>query len=351
VLSPIGVTDFETIRQELPVLDVRSPSEYTRGHVPGAVNLPLFSDEERARVGTLYKRSGREAALLLGLDCAGGHLSAYVRQALKAAPGKRVLMHCWRGGMRSEGLGWLLSLAGFDVSVLEGGYKAYRRHIAEAWQRPARLLVLSGKTGTGKTAILQRLQTMGEQVLDLEHHAHHKGSAFGALGQPPQPTNEQFENNLAQDWLRFDSQRPVWTEDESRNIGSVTIPAGLFRQKEQAVTVCLDMPLEARVERLVGEYAGFTETGLQDAILRIRRRLGDQRCREALQAVEAGDFHAAARHILHYYDKTYAYDLEVKQPGHLVHLPAASADPADNALMLRAWAASFSHTILQPVKP
>lgn len=338
----IDITEFIPLREHLPILDVRSPSEFASGHIPGAVNLPLFDDKERADVGTLYKQSGRDAAVLRGLDHAGKKLSFYVGQAVKMAPKKQVLMHCWRGGMRSGAMAWLLSLAGFTVQVLEGGYQSYRRHIAGYWKTPARLLVVSGKTGSGKTPILHHLRQEGEQVLDLEYHARHKGSAFGALGQGPQPSTEQFENELADTWARLDLSRPVWTEDESRSIGKVFIPEALHQNMQKSLTACLDVPEEARIRHLVNEYAGYPKDQLIEGIRRITRRLGGLRSREAIEAIEEGNFYSAIRIVLHYYDKAYTYDLTRKDPDLLVHLPVPTADAAENADALKAWSQTLS---------
>ena len=199
-----------------PVIDVRSPSEFLKGHIPGAFNIALFDDEERRKVGTLYKNSGKESSVLLGLDLVGPKMSGFVKAASRIALEREVLLHCWRGGMRSSGMAWLFETAGFKVSVLEGGYKAYRRFIRRKLEENIKLVVLGGKTGSGKSDILDHLAQSGEQVIDLEGIAHHKGSAFGAFGQESQPTTGHFENNLYHELNKFDLNLPVWVEDESR---------------------------------------------------------------------------------------------------------------------------------------
>ncbi len=187
---------FLTLSQSQVIIDVRSPSEFEHGHITGAVNIPVFDDEERKKVGTLYKQAGKQPAIMAGFDFVGPKMSQIAKLAQKAAPQKRVFIHCWRGGMRSSGIGWLLKTAGFEVSVLEGGYKTYRRFVRQKLGEEINLIVLGGKTGSGKSDILNELATFGEQIIDLEKIAHHKGSAFGDLGQEKQPSNEQFENNL-----------------------------------------------------------------------------------------------------------------------------------------------------------
>ena len=332
--SIIGIEKFMELRKILPVIDVRSPQEFAGGHIPGALNIPLFSDNERSIVGKTYKKSGRDKAIMAGLDIAGAKLSSFVKTALGNAPGKRVLIHCWRGGMRSEAMGWLLSFAGFDVFLLEGGYKEYRRYIRNRWDDPVMLITLSGKTGTGKTEILRQLGGNGQQVIDLEHHARHKGSAFGGIGQPPQPTNEQFENELADSWLALERSEIVWVEDESRSIGSLFLPDALYHKMTGCPAVCLEMPDELRIRRLVSDYASCPENLLLEAINKISRKLGGQNAKAAAEAVESKNFADAARLILRYYDKTYSYDLSKRDPEKVFMLQTTTADPAENARLL-----------------
>ncbi|WP_416670847.1 tRNA 2-selenouridine(34) synthase MnmH [Egbenema bharatensis] len=169
------------------ILDVRSPAEYEQGHIPGAVSFPLFSNEERAIVGTCYKQQGREQAIELGFEIAGPKCAEFVRRAKGLAPDRLVRVHCWRGGMRSEAIAWILKMAGLRVSVLEGGYKSFRRWVLSCFDQPKPILILGGMTGAGKTVILQELAVRGAQVLDLEALANHRGSSYGNLGLPPNP--------------------------------------------------------------------------------------------------------------------------------------------------------------------
>lgn len=322
--------DIERLWTELPgrvLFDVRTPSEYARGHIPGAVNLPLFSDEERAVVGTIYKKQSPQQALLKGLEFAGARMPWYVKEALRKAAGKKAILHCWRGGQRSGSLSWLLEFSGFEVQALQGGYKAYRNYILQEFtQRKLRLVVLGGPTGSGKTKVLQALAGRGEQVIDLEHIAHHKGSSFGALGESPQPTVEQFENDLFEVFRTIDPARRVWVENESRAIGRVFMPEGFWAQFRQSPLIQLQTPFEARVEYLVQVYGNFSLEDLKEAFLRLERRLGGQHCKAALAALDAGDLAQAAAIALRYYDKSYAYattkcnfhpiiSLETAQPG------------------------------------
>ena len=293
------------------LLDVRTPAEYALGHVPGALNLPLFSNEERAEVGTLYKQVSPERAFLRGLDIAGAKMSWYVREAMRLAPGKKVAIHCWRGGQRSGSLATLLSFAGFDVEVLQGGYKAYRHHVLEHFSlRKSKFVVLGGKTGSGKTEILKQLTNLGEQVIDLEKLANHKGSAFGALGEEPQPRVEQFENNLFAELERMDHQRRIWVENESRKIGTCVLHPDMWNHLCESPLVELETPTEIRIQRLVQEYGHFPKTELQERTARLRKKLGGQHEQAAQLALEQNRMEDWVKKLLVYYDSTYSYGKE-----------------------------------------
>jgi tRNA 2-selenouridine synthase len=305
-MQKISATDLLQLPPDRALLDVRTPAEYAQGHVPGALNLPLFSDEERAEVGTLYKQASPERAFLRGLDLAGAKLSGYVREAVRLAPGRQLAVHCWRGGQRSGSMAALLSFAGFDVQVVQGGYKAYRQLVQhEIANRSYRYVVLGGRTGSGKTLILNELAKLGEQVVDLEGMARHKGSAFGALGEAPQPTVEQFENELLATLDKFDPQRRVWVENESRSIGRVFLHEGFFAKIKSGPLVSLEVPFEERVRYLVHGYANFPKEELLGSLEKITKRMGGQHVKAAREAFESGDVEAATSIVLTYYDKTY----------------------------------------------
>ncbi len=307
-LQNFDVAAFLTACAGRTLFDVRSPAEYAKGHIPGAVNLPLFSDEERAEVGTLYTQVGKEQALRRGLELVGGRLTSYLDEVRRVAGTGPIAVHCWRGGQRSGSMAQLFAFAGYDVIVLRGGYKAYRRHVLEhfASQR-YRLVVLGGKTGSGKTEILARLAAMGEQVLDLEALAHHKGSAFGALGQRMQPTVEQFENELFTSLRLLDPSRRIWVENESQSIGRVFIPADFWRQMRQSPLIHVELPLEERLRRVISEYGHFPKEDLLNCLRKITKRMGPQHEKAAEAAYLEGDIHTATRLVLDYYDKTYAH--------------------------------------------
>jgi tRNA 2-selenouridine synthase len=321
------ITDFLTAAAG-PILDVRAPTEYAQGHIPGALSLPLFTDEERARIGTTYKQVNPDKAVLLGLDFFGPKMRTMVEQARKLAPGQEVRLHCWRGGMRSGAVQWLLELGGLKVNLLDKGYKDYRRWALAEFARPRQLRILGGYTGSGKTAVLAALAARGEPVLDLEGLAHHLGSSFGALGQPPQPTQEQFENNLAASLAALPDDRPIWVEDESRNIGSLAIPGDFFAQMQAAPLLVLDVPREARVQYLAADYGRHDAGELASAVLRLRKRLGGLVTKEALGAIAENDMPRMVELVLAYYDKTYGYGLEGRKN---VTITTESTDAAANA--------------------
>ncbi|WP_128545749.1 tRNA 2-selenouridine(34) synthase MnmH [Larkinella soli] len=339
MVEPLSVEEFLERAQRMPVIDVRSPGEFDHAHIPGAVNIPLFDNTERALVGTKYKQAGKDSAVLLGLELVGPKLSAFVRQSRKLNPkGKEVLVHCWRGGMRSGSFAWLLNTAGLTVSTLAGGYKAYRTTVLDSFAEPRKLIVLGGKTGSGKTDILKQLAASGEQVIDLEALANHKGSSYGAIGLPPQPSTEQFENLVFQEWRKLDPARRIWLEDESKSIGACFIPHALWLQMQTAPVAFLDLPKAARIERLVGEY-GRTDHGLlEEATRRIERRLGGKAYRDALDALARKDYAAVADLTLAYYDKAYLHGLSQRKKETVFPLELAADDPAQTARRLIGWA-------------
>lgn len=334
----IGPDIFLENASSMPVIDVRSPLEFEQGHIPGAINIPIFSDEERKIVGTLYKNSGREAAVLAALDLVGPNLSTFVKEAKKVAIDKRLLVHCWRGGLRSKNMAWLFETSGLFPTLLEGGYKAYRRYIREQLAEFKNIIILGGKTGSGKSDILQELIKQGQQVLDLEQIAHHKGSAFGHIGQEEQPTNEQFENNLYQELAQKNRENPIWVEDESRGIGKVGIPEPFFHNMRTAPVIFIEVPLDMRVKRLVMEYGHFEKDQLISAVHRIAKKLGGQQVNLAISSIEANQFDVASEILLSYYDKAYLKGLFIREPATIHKIECSSENPEEIAEILIRYA-------------
>lgn len=330
----IGPARFLELAEKYQVVDVRAPSEYEDGHIPGAVNIPLFDDEERKEVGTAYKQMNKEAAMYIGLDYAGKKLVALAKEGeRKAGRSKTLLVHCWRGGMRSKSMVWLFETMGLTCYLLEGGYKSYRAYVREIYGRPYSLLVVGGRTGSGKTDILHHIEKGGEQVLDLEALAHHKGSAFGALGESAQPSTEQFENDLCQVLGKMDPQLRLWVEDESRNVGRCVLPGSFYEQMKSARTLFLDIGRELRATHLVKHYASYEKEDLKACIGKITKKLGGDRSKEATEAVDREDFYQTAMITLHYYDKSYMFSLH-KNHQDVENLPSKAIDPEQNAALL-----------------
>ncbi|MDX9947848.1 MAG: tRNA 2-selenouridine(34) synthase MnmH [Bacteroidales bacterium] len=323
------IISFMELAANTPVVDVRSPSEFRAGHIPGAHNIPLFNDAERAEVGTRYKKEGSLNAILEGIRLSGPVMHLKLEEALRVAgEEKRLLVHCWRGGMRSEAMAWLFSLGGIETHILEGGYKAYRRHVLETLSAKRDMIILGGLTGSGKTHILKYIEEKGNQVIDLEHLANHKGSAFGSLGQPAQPSSEHFSNMLFGKLSLTDPEKPVWLEDESRNIGMVFMPEEFYLNIQSSPAVILMMDINTRLPRLMEEYSCYPPELLLRSVMKISKRLGGDRTREAVDAVNNGDFATAIAITLQYYDKAYRYSLN-RKPQELLHYVNTDTDDVE----------------------
>lgn len=330
-IRKLNPDEFLSLRARIPLVDVRSPGEFSCGHIPGAVNIPLFDDSQRAEVGTLYKNEGTEKAVLRGIDLAAPHMTAKLSRALELAHDSELLVHCWRGGMRSEAMAWLFSTGSITPILLEGGYKAYRNHILTELGRSRKYIILGGLTGSGKTEILKHMMSAGAQVTDLERLASHRGSAFGALGQPPQPSSEHFANLLYDDLSGKNDDTRIWLEDESRNIGTVFMPDGFFEQMQTAPVVALMMSIETRMPRLLQEYTSFPSDQIEASVMKISKRLGGDRTREALDAIKRDDYRTAIKITLEYYDKSYNYGLTRRPAGQVLFVETDTDDVAVNA--------------------
>lgn len=334
VIRPIEPQCLLKESPRIPIIDVRSPGEFEQGHIPGAINIPLFSDAERAVVGTLYVHSGKEEAVEKGLNFAVPKTDWFIETLREQCSSGEIILHCWRGGLRSAAMAEVFSKAGFGVALLTGGYKAYRRFVREQLSRESRIMVLGGFTGSGKTELLHAIACMGEQVVDLEGLACHKGSAFGALGQAAQPTNEQFENNLYQCWSRLDPARVIWMEDESRMIGRITLPDPVFEHICKGVLIRIELDMSVRINRLVKEYSGFDKKLLADAVSRIGEQLGGTRTKQAMTALDNNRFDEVAAIALSYYDKAYQFSTLRRNSGYIHELLITGEDTKADAARL-----------------
>jgi tRNA 2-selenouridine synthase len=299
--------EFLSKAENTPVVDVRSPAEYAEGHISGAFNIPLFSNEERANVGTVYKQQGRLQAIELGLDIVGPKMSGFVKEAQALASGGELLVHCWRGGMRSESMAWLFERVGIQCFTLKGGYKAYRNLLMEELGTIPHLIVLEGFTGSGKTEVLQELDQRDEQILDLEGLANHRGSVFGGVGQGEQPTTQQFQNNLLAALRKLDREKRIWVEGESKSIGRVSLPDSFWKNMNQARIIEIEVPVEERVKRVVKDYGMLERPQMEKAISSLHKRLGEEQTNMILELYQTDKLEQVAAMLLSYYDKTYRY--------------------------------------------
>ncbi len=334
MIKNTGISNFLQLDSSIPVVDVRTPAEFAQGHICGALNIPLFSNEERVQVGTTYKQAGREQAILLGFDLIGSKWSGFIKQALELAPGKKIALHCWRGGMRSGAMAWCLDLYGFEVYLLTGGYKHYRRRVLDTFAEQFNIRILGGLTGAGKTKVLHQLKAIGEQVIDLEGLAQHQGSAFGSMNVMEQPSQEQFENNLAAELRQLDRHRPIWIEDESITIGKRSVPNALFNQMRDAPITVLKVSPEARVDALVAEYGVLDKEFLKACTQKIWKRLGPEQTKNAITAIDEDRMADFIRTVVVYYDKTYRQGLTKRDQAKIVEIDGVGADAPANARLI-----------------
>jgi len=302
-IKKISILDFISLSSTHPVFDVRSPGEFTHAHFPGANSLPLFSDEERKVVGTEYKQKGKQPAIKIGLAYFGTKMKDIVEQVEKIKPHNNVvLINCWRGGMRSTGIAWLLDLYGYEVYVLTGGYKAFRTWVLQQFEQEYEIKVLGGYTGSAKTELLQTIKEKDVNIIDLEGLAMHKGSAFGGIGLPKQPTQEMFENKLA---LSLFSNKSFWLEDESQRIGSLNIPHSLWKTIRNAPLFFIEIPFCERLAFILNQYGNLDVEKLIEATTRIQKRLGPLDTTTAINYLHENKIKEAFEILLSYYDKQY----------------------------------------------
>ena len=320
-VEKISITTFIDLYQNYPTIDVRSEQEYEHAHIPGAVSLPLFSNEERKIVGTIYKQQSREAAIKKGLEFFGPKMKdiiVFVEKLLKEKniDSKILVIHCWRGGMRSAAIGWLLDLYGFKIYTIIGGYQAYRNWVLDQFKIDWKFNILGGYTGSGKTIILQEFEKLKIPFIDLEGIAGHKGSAFGRIGLPPQQSCEMFENTLAKELQKHSILFPnqnIWLEDESQRIGAVSIPHELWLTIRKQNVFFIKIPFEQRLEYIEETYGKLNNEELQEAVLRIKKKLGGLETKLSIEFLQKSNIKEAFRILLHYYDKLYQKALDQRE--------------------------------------
>jgi len=343
--ASMGVDIDLTLRSSI-IIDVRSPAEYEHAHIPGALTLPLFDNEQRAMIGTTYKKQSREAAIKAGLPLFGNKMLPMIetveawikdRQKENDLTKPTIYLHCWRGGMRSAAVAWLLDLYGYKVVQLIGGYKAYRNWVLEQFTIPYSLKVVGGYTGSGKTEILHALKEKNYAVIDLEGLANHKGSAYGAIGQLPQPSQEMFENIVAKKLFEENkNNNSIWIEDESQRIGTVLIPTPLFHLMRSSPCYFITIPFEQRLNFIMEGYGSFDPKSLIEATMRIQKRLGGLETKTAVDYITAGSLKEAFSILLKYYDKWYEKNKknDVVPTIKLIPVLSERVDPNQNAQLL-----------------
>ena len=336
MIERITIETYYKKYSDIPIVDVRSPGEFKQGHIPDAFNIPLFSNEERAEVGTVYKKQSKEDAIKLGYKYVNPKLNSFISESKNIASTNVIAVHCWRGGMRSEAFANHLNDSGFEkIFVIEKGYKAFRNLVLSFFEQKFKLKILGGYTGSGKTDVLKKLLERGEQVIDLEGLANHKGSAFGAIGEKEQPTTEHFENNLFFKMNKLNLNKYLWLEDESLNIGKVVIPRALFVQMRNQMVYFIDIPVVERAKYLVNTYGLFEKKKLEESILKITKRLGYEKAQLAINALNNDDLQAVAEITLKYYDKAYLRGLETRDLSMVIKIPLKTVDEniSTNALL------------------
>ena len=300
--------DRESLAAFDAVIDVRSPGEFAQDHAPGAINLPVLSNEERAEVGTIYVQEDRFKARLVGAAYVAKNVAHHLQTALADKPGAfRPLIYCWRGGMRSNAMATILAQVGWRTAVLAGGYMSWRRHVTARLydgELSLRLVLIDGYTGTGKTQVLHRLAARGRQTIDLEGLAAHRGSLFGGLKDQPQPAQKMFESQLLGLIDGLDPARPVFVEAESSKVGQRMVPPALWRLMLEAPRIELAAAPQARAGYLVRAYHDIVEdrAALDEALRRLPTPPGRKRLAAWGELADAGEFEALALALmeLHY---------------------------------------------------
>lgn len=316
------------------IIDVRSPIEYFKGHIPRAINVPLFEDAERAEIGTMYKQKGKETAVTRGLEIVSPKMVQFVTQVKAIAQGRKVFVYCFRGGMRSNSFAWLMNTSGLEAQILTGGYKAFRNYVLQYFERKFKLILIGGSTGSGKTEILKKLAALEIQSVDLEAIAHHKGSAFGAINEERQFPQQNFEHHLFDAFSDLNIDQLVVLEDESQTIGFNKIPHPLWLQMKQATIVKFDIPFELRVQKLVVDYSTTDIAALKECVLKISEKLGGDNAKLCLQYLDEGKLADVARRSLQYYDKAYTH-LYYNKKQTIIVVASDTIDPAINALKVK----------------
>jgi tRNA 2-selenouridine synthase len=307
---PEKITFTAALLESHCIIDVRTPLEFAEDHLPGAVSVPILTNEERVEIGTLYKQTGPRQARQRGLELTCGRFGAMVGEIVAQAAGRPILTYCWRGGLRSLSMAILLEMSGYPVVQLLGGYKAFRGQVInffEEFRPPAPMIVLHGMTGTGKTTFINGLDRQQWTTIDLEGLACHRGSAFGEVGLYQTLSQKRFETLLWAEFQRAPADRPIVLEGESPRIGRISLPGNLYEVMAASCKVWCVASLDTRIKRLAVEYAHEEyREAMADALERIKKKLGGQRYAELAGLLATWDIEGLGRGLIeYYYDKLY----------------------------------------------
>ena len=317
VIQRLTISQALTLPQVLWV-DVRTPLEFLDGAIAGAVNIPLLSNEERVEIGTLYKQKGTWVARERGLELVSPKFPSLYEQVKKVSQGKKPILYCWRGGLRSLTVATILDLVGLEVSVIEGGYKSYRNEVLRVLngQYPFELITLYGLTGSGKTSLLQKMKKEGLSVIDLEALACHRGSLLGQVGIPTRQNQKNFEALLYDEFRKYQNQKIVFIEGESRRIGPVVLPQSWMDQMQRGRKIFIQSSLEKRTHRILGDYLSQEKwlPEFEEALHSLQKYLGGELFKEVLSLFQNKEYPKMVSLLLErYYDRNYKFSAKAEK--------------------------------------
>lgn len=295
----------EILNSKIPIIDVRSPNEFEESHIQGAINMPLLDNQAREAIGKIYKNKGKDAAIALGYELVNPIKEKFIDFLNELGEGNQYYLYCARGGLRSRLMAEYLIENGFQIQVLKGGYKTFRNAVVDKINEFSNLRIVGGYTGSGKTEVLEQLSILGEQVLDLEDLANHKGSAFGGLGKDEQVSTAQFHNKIYSKLCGFDPRLPLWIENESIHIGKVNLPIELWEKMKHSEVLEIFIPIEKRIKNILKDYGNYTSEELIECLLHIEKRLGKKNIDQLSKLIQERKLNKVVETLLTYYDEAY----------------------------------------------